>query len=47
MKLLESGGKDDPGEVKRNKPDLCKTLDKVDCINIKWGKKFLFIIVGE
>ena len=35
------------GEVKRNKPELCITLDKLDCINLKWGKKFLYIVVGE
>lgn len=45
--MKEAGLIQSTGEVKRNKPDLCKTLDKVDCINIKWGKKFLFIIVGE
>lgn len=26
---------------------LMITLDKPDCINIKWGKKFLYIVVGE
>lgn len=35
------------GEVRRNKPELCITLDNVDCINIKWGKKSLFIVIGE
>lgn len=35
------------GEVRRNKPELCIALDKLDCLNIKWGKKFLYIVVGE
>lgn len=35
------------GEVRRNKPELCITLDKLDCVNLKWGKKFLYIVVGE
>lgn len=34
-------------EVKRNKPELIKTLDSVDFIEIKWGKKRVFIQVGE
>ena len=34
-------------EVRRNKPQLMKTLDKLDYIEIKWGKSHLFILVGE
>ena len=34
-------------EVRRNKPQLMKTLDKLDYIEIKWGKSDLFILVGE
>lgn len=33
-------------EVRKNKPDLVKTLDEVDFHQIKWGKKRLFIQVG-
>lgn len=45
--MKESGIVQSVAEVRRNKPELCITLDKLDCINIKWGKRFLFIVVGE
>ena len=45
--MKEAGIVQSTGEVRRNKPELCVTLDKLDCINLKWGKKFLFIVVGE
>lgn len=45
--MKEAGLVQSTGEVRRNKPELCITLDKIDCINLKWGKKFLFIVVGE
>lgn len=45
--LKEAGIVKSTGEVRRNKPELCITLDKLDCINLKWGKKFLYIVVGE
>lgn len=47
MIMKEAGIVQSTGEVRRNKPELCITLDKLDCINFKWGKKFLFIVVGE
>jgi len=34
-------------EVRRNRPDLVITLDKLDCFWIKWGKKRLYIVVGK
>ena len=34
-------------EVRKNKPDLVKTLDTVDFIEVKWGKKKIFIQVGN
>lgn len=34
-------------EVKRNKPQLCIQLDKLDYLEVKWGKRRLFILVGE
>lgn len=34
-------------EVRRNRPDLMVTMDKPDCLWVKWGKKKLYIIVGE
>jgi len=45
--MKEAGIVQSTGEVKRNKPELCISLHKLDCINIKWGKKFLYIVVGE
>ena len=45
--MKEAGIVQSTGEVRRNKPELCVTLDKLDYINLKWGKKFLFIAVGE
>ena len=33
-------------EVRRNKPELCIHLDKLDFLEVKWGKKKLFILVG-
>lgn len=34
-------------EVKRNKPELDIVLNTLDCRWVKWGKKFIYIIVGE
>ena len=34
-------------EVRRNKPELMITLDKPDCFWLKWGKKKVWIVVGE
>lgn len=45
--MKEAGIVRSTSEVKRNRPELYITLDKLDCINLKWGKKFLFIVVGE
>ena len=45
--MKEAGIVSSTGEVKRNKPEFCINLDKLDCINLKWGKKFLFIVVVE
>ena len=45
--MKEAGVVDSIGEVRRNRPELCITLDKLDCINVKWGKKFLYIVVGD
>lgn len=45
--MKEAGIVQSTGEVRRNKSELCISLDKLDCINLKWGKKFLFIVVGE
>ncbi len=45
--LVEAGVVKSTSEVKRNKPELFINLDKIDFIQVKWGKKFLFIAVGE
>lgn len=37
--LVEAGIVKSTSEVKRNKPQLCITLDKIDFLEIKWGKK--------
>lgn len=34
-------------EIKRNQPNLFISLDNLDFLIIKWGKKKVFIIVGE
>lgn len=34
-------------EVKRNQPNLFISLDNLDFLIIRWGKKKAFIIVGE
>lgn len=34
-------------EVRRNKPKLMVTLDKLDCFWVKWGKNKVYIVVGE
>ena len=45
--LVEAGVVKSRGEVKRNKPELCISLDYLDCLWVKWGKQRIFIIVGE
>ena len=45
--MKEAGIVKSASEVRRNNPKLCITLDRLDYIQVKWGKKFLFIIVGE
>ena len=45
--MKEAGIVKSTSKVKKNRPELCISLDKVDFLKIKWGKKFLFIIVGE
>lgn len=45
--LVEAGIVKSRSEVRRNKPELCVTLDKLDCLWIKWGKRMIWIVVGE
>ena len=47
MIMKEAGIVQSTNEVRRNKPEFCISLNKLDCMNLKWGKKFLFIIIGE
>lgn len=34
-------------EVRKNRPELMQMLNDIDCFWIKWGKKRLYVIVGE
>lgn len=45
--LVDAGVVSSRSEVRRNKPELCKTLDKLDCLWVKWGRKKIWIVVGE
>lgn len=45
--LVEIGLAKSKSEVRRNKPELWITLDKLDCLWVKWGKHKIFIVVGE
>ena len=45
--MVLSGMVKSKSEVRRNKPQLCVKLNKLDCIMIKWGKQRLYIVVGE
>lgn len=45
--MVEAGIVKSTSEVRRNRPDLWKSLDKLDFFQVKWGKKFLWILVGE
>lgn len=44
--MKEAGLVSSTGEVKRNRPDLVKTLGSLNCLDIKWGKRHLYIVVG-
>ena len=45
--MVEAGIVKSINEVRINQPKLMVTLDKVDYLEIKWGKKRLFVGVGE
>lgn len=45
--MKEAGIVSSVSEVRRNQPKLCVDLNEVDFLKIKWGKRFLFILVGE
>ncbi len=44
--MVECGLVSSISEVRRNKPALVRTLNKLDFIEVKWGKKKLFIGIG-
>lgn len=44
--MVKAGIVSSKGEVRRNQPKLVKTLEPLDFVEIKWGKKRLFILVG-
>lgn len=45
--MKDAGIVQSTSEIRRNKPELCIELNELDCMNVKWGKKSVFIIVGE
>lgn len=45
--MVEAGIAKSINEVRRNRPELVKSLDTPDFLEIKWGKKRLFIQVGN
>lgn len=45
--LVEIGFAPSINEVRRNKPEFVKTLEPYDFIQVKWGKKIVWIAVGE
>ena len=44
--MVQVGLASSKGAIRRNQPKLVKTLEPLDYVEIKWGKKYLFIIVG-
>lgn len=44
--MVESGIVKSINEVRRNKPELFINLTSPDFLEIKWGRKRLFILVG-
>ena len=45
--LKEAGVVNSTSEIKRNRPELWKAVAEPDCFWIEWGKKKVFVIVGE
>lgn len=45
--MKESGMVQSTSEVRKNHPDLNISLENPDCLWVKWGKKRLYVIVGE
>lgn len=45
--LKEAGVVSSTSEVRKNKPELNISLEHPDCLWVKWGKKKIYIVVGE
>lgn len=45
--LKEIGVVKSVSEVRRNKPQYAVKLEKLDFMEVKWGKRKLFVLVGE
>ena len=45
--MKEAGVVQSTSEVRKNRSDLHISLEKPDCLWVKWGKKRLYVIVGE
>ena len=45
--LKEIGIVPSVSEVRRNKPQYAKVLDHLDFLEVKWGKKKIWVLVGE
>lgn len=45
--MKEAGAVQSTSEVRKNRPDLNISLENPDCLWVKWGKKRLYVIVGE
>lgn len=45
--LKEAGVVPSTSEVKRNRPDLCRTLNQIETFFVNWGKKRIYVIVGR
>ena len=45
--MKEAGVVQSTSEVRKNRPDLNISLENSDCLWVKWGKKRLYVIVGE
>ena len=45
--MKEVGVVQSTSEVRKNRPDLNISLENPDCLWVKWGKKRLYVIVGE
>ena len=45
--MKEAGMVQSTSEVRKNRSDLNISLENPDCLWVKWGKKRLYVIVGE